>query len=224
MCGRFVLSKPDKIKGRFDASNEMPLFEPSYNIAPGMITPVITRNSPNRIVMMKWGLVPFWSKDPKIGYKMINARAEGIESKPAFRKPTKSQRCLIPTDGFYEWKTLNLEGKEEKFPWYIGLNNRKLFAFAGIYDIWKDAEGKEFHTYAIITTKSNSLMKKVHDRMPVMLKKDDESIWLSSETPFERVLKLLKPYPAKDMESYPVSKMVNNPRNDGDELIKEVKR
>lgn len=186
------------------------------------MTPVITRNSPKRAILMKWGLIPFWAKDPKIGYKMINARSEGIETKPTFRKPIRTMRCLIPADGFYEWKSLNLEGKYEKFPWYIGLRNRKLFAFAGIYDSWKDAEGKEILSYSIITTNPNKLIASVHNRMPVILKKEDENTWLDKESNLQTVLSLLKPYPDNDMVSYPVSKKVNNPENDDYSLIEKT--
>lgn len=222
MCGWFVYANPDKINKRFDASGKVN-FDKSYNITPGMITPVITRQSPNRVVMMKWGLIPFWAKDPKIGYKMINARSEGIEGKPSFRKPIRTARCLIPSDGFYEWQKLNLEGREEKWPWYIGLKGKPTFSFAGVYDIWKDAEGKPIRSYAIITTDANGKLKKIHHRMPVILDPKDEATWLDPESSLEVILKLLKPYPASKMVSYPVSKRVNNPREDDAGLVIKTK-
>ena len=203
---------------RYETENQVS-WEESYNITPGMINPVITRQSPNKVVLMKWGLIPFWAKDPKIGYKMINARAEGIEAKPAFRRPIKSQRCLVPADGFYEWKRLTLEKKEEKIPWFIGLKDKSTFSLAGIYDIWKDVEGKEIYSYSIITTEPNSLMAKIHYRMPVILGKIDEDVWLTKDYDFEKILALLKPYSEKDMVSYPVSTRVNSPANDGPELV-----
>ena len=143
MCGRYTLGTIDGIQERYDAyNNPSPLIDISYNIPPGTINPVVAKRSPKGIYMMKWGLVPFWAKEPNIGYKMINARSEGIALKPAFRKPIRTQRCLVPATGFYEWKKLNLEGKEEKIPWYIGVKDQEIFSFAGIYDIWLDAEKK----------------------------------------------------------------------------------
>src|SRR3989344_2164780 len=116
MCGRYSLERINELEGKYKPYNKLPNVDASYNISPGTINPVLARKSPLGIYLMKWGLVPFWAKDPKIGYKMINARAEEIESKPSFQKPIRTQRCLIPATGFYEWKKLNLEGKEEKIP------------------------------------------------------------------------------------------------------------
>lgn len=222
MCGRYTLGTPNAIKERFETENEVTDLDPSWNIAPGMRSPVIIRNSPNSIVVMKWGLIPFWAKDPKIGYKMINARSEDIENKPTFRRPIRGSRCLVPTDGFYEWKRLVLEGKEEKFPWYFGFPGNKLFAFAGIYDIWKDAEGYETYSYSIITTNANKLVGGVHDRMPVILKKENEGDWLNKDTPLEKVLTFLTPYMGDDLVAYPVSDRVNKADNDGKELIHPI--
>jgi putative SOS response-associated peptidase YedK len=215
MCGRYSLVYIDELPYRFDANPDEEL-NVHYNVAPGLIMPVITRNSPNKIVLMKWGLVPSWSKDLKSAYKMINARAEGISEKPAFRKAIRYQRCLIPASGFYEWK----KAGDDKVPYYIQVKGVELFAFAGLYETWKDVEGKEFKTYAIITTEPNSLMEPIHNRMPVILHKKDEGMWLDKEvTDSEQVLPLLKPYPAKDMTAYVVSKAVNSPRNDTDKVI-----
>jgi putative SOS response-associated peptidase YedK len=222
MCGRFAYWAVKKLKKRFDASGEVKS-GPSYNIAPGAMTPVVRRKSPNQVVMMKWGLVPFWAKDVRIGYKMINARAEGIENKPSFRKPIRSQRCLVPADGFYEWQRGNLEGKVEKYPWFVGLKNGETMALAGIWDVWKDAEGRELHSYAIITTEANKLVGKIHERMPVIMKQEDEDQWLNGETKLEEVLRLLKPYPAGEMVSRPVSRRVNNPENDDRGLVEEIR-
>jgi putative SOS response-associated peptidase YedK len=220
MCGRYAFWSVDSLSERYTAVNKFS-FEPSYNIAPGNLSPVITRNSPNKIVLMKWGLIPFWAKDPRIGYKMINARAEGIENKPAFRKPVRASRCLIPLNGFYEWKRLNLEGKEEKIPWFFGLPDKKIFSLAGIYDTWKDAEGKQILSYVIITTKANGLMSKVHDRMPVILNQPDEDKWLDKDTPVDNLLTLLVPWKGK-LEAYPVSSHVNSPEHDDESLIKKL--
>jgi putative SOS response-associated peptidase YedK len=219
MCGRFGLFNPGSFRANFGTLNEPPQFELSYNIAPGAIVPVVTRHSPNTAALMKWGLVPFWAKDPRIGFKMINARAEGIEAKPAFRKPICSQRCLVPANGFYKWQKLKLEGKPERVPFFIRLKERAVFAFAGLSDVWKDAEDHEMRTFTIITTTPNELMADIHDRMPVILRKEDEDHWLDEATALASVLSLLKPYPAGEMAANPVSSLVNSPRNDSAELV-----
>jgi putative SOS response-associated peptidase YedK len=222
MCGRYTLGKPEAIPKRYKTSGKMPLFRSSYNIAPGIRAPVITIESPKRVVLMKWGLIPFWAKDPTIGYKMINARAEGIENKPSFKRPIRNSRCLVPSDGFYEWKKLKLEKKEEKFPWYIGLKDQEMFSFAGLFDRWKDAEGKEILSYSIITCEPNKVIEDIHTRMPVILKKEDEDKWLDTKAVLSDLLKMLKTFPEKDMISFPVSRRVNNPKNDDFNLIKPV--
>jgi len=220
MCGRysFYIDDYDKFYSDFEITNKLDRLEPLYNIVPGMQVPVITKNSPKKIELMKWGLIPFWSKDPKIGYKMINARAEGIETKPSFRKPLKSQRCLVPTSGFYEWKNIG----NEKIPYYIKLKKEKVFAFAGLYDIWNDAEGYPLKTFTIITTSPNQLMESIHNRMPVILDVEIENKWLEIETELKEIIKLLQPFEDKKMEAYPVSKLVNNPANNSNEIIKPV--
>lgn len=218
MCGRYALGTSN-LKKRFGILGESPSFEVSYNISPSTYNPVVVRNSPDKVVMMKWGLVPFWAKDPKIGFGLINARSEGIEDRPVFRKPVRSQRCLVPATGFFEWKKLKLEKKEEKIPFYIILKDQEIISFAGIYDIWRDTEGKEIYSYAIITTSANEIMRDIHDRMPVILDKDAEDRYLDKETGLSEVLNLLKPFDSKQMKSYPVSKSVNYPGNDSITLI-----
>ncbi len=173
MCGRYGFVPPKDFKDRFELENELVDLRARYNVAPGSIMPIITRNSPNRVELMKWGLIPFWSKDPKIAYSTINARSETVETSPAFRKPFKSQRCLIPASFFYEWKRID---KKTKIPYLFKLANDEVFSFAGLYDIWKDAEEKEFKTYTIITTTPNKLMESVHNRIPVLLSKEDEDV------------------------------------------------
>jgi putative SOS response-associated peptidase YedK len=222
MCGRYSFDHVEELKSEYDAYNTPLNLEPSYNISPGTINPVIAIRSPKSIYMMKWGLIPFWAKDPRIGYKMINARCEGIENKPSFRKPIRSQRCLVPATGFYEWKKLTLEKKEEKVPWYIKVKGRDIFSMAGIYDVWKDVEGKEFLTYSIITTAPNKFMSNIHDRMPVILAKENEDKYLNNETPLLDILKLLVTFPNDKMEGWPVSSRVNSPRNDDRSLITPI--
>lgn len=223
MCGRYSLARINELEGKYKPYNKLPSFDASYNISPGTINPVLAKRSPLGIYLMKWGLVPFWAKDPKIGYKMINARAEDITIKPSFRKPIRVQRCLIPATGFFEWKKLNLEAKEEKIPFYIKVKGQDVFSFAGIYDVWRDAEGYEMLSYSIITTTPNKMMKKIHNRMPVILGSQEEEKYLDEKADLDEILKLLKPFPADQMESFPVSIRINNPRNDDEELIKPVR-
>jgi putative SOS response-associated peptidase YedK len=177
MCGRFTVARPEKIEARFKTSNRLPLFEPSWNISPSQTIPVITRNSPNKIVMMKWGLV--WNKDSKFG--TINIRSESTREKPFFRNYLLNKRCLIVADSFYEWGEVNLEGINEKYPFNFFLKDRKLFSFAGLYNDFTDAEGKPYYTCAILTTTPNKLVSKIHNRMPVIIKEKDEDSWLDPE-------------------------------------------
>ena len=171
---------------------------------------------------MEWGLVPSWSKDPsKAGF--INARIEGILSKPSFRGPIRKRRCLVPADGFYEWKKEKTAGKLHKVPWLIRRKDHDLFAFAGIYDEWHGEGGEVMETYAILTTEPNELMRPIHDRMPVILRPDRESAWL--ETPGGKIEELIEqlsvPYPAGELEAHVVSTRVNSPTNDSPDLFSE---
>jgi len=220
MCGRYTLSSGESLYKRFKIDQISGRIKPNYNIAPGMMMPVVIRQSPNQIMMMKWGLIPSWAKDIRIGYKLINARVETLRQKPAFRSSLYTKRCFVPASGFYEW-----EHKERsKIPYYIKLKSEELFAFAGLYDVWKDAEGKEIRSYTIITCDSNKLVAKIHDRMPVILRKDHEAMWLKEgETDIDRLLSLLNPYPEKEMEAYVVSSLVNSPKNNNKSLIEAVK-
>ena len=222
MCGRYTLTSTKNIEKRFAASNKLN-FEKSYNISPGSRLPVVTRNSPNELRMMKWGFVPPWGKENN--FSLINIRIETAIGKPYFKSVLMGSRCLVPADGFYEWKSMNLEGKEEKFPFYIFLANRSIFSFAGLYSELIDAEGKSHYSFAILTCPPNQIVNKVHNRMPVILKKSDEDEWLDGKNNnFKNLKPLLKPYPGKQMRMYPVSKDVNNPINDGEKLVKKITR
>ncbi len=216
------MTKTDNLKKRFNLLNEIPEIGANYNILPGTENPVIVKNSPNRLVFMKWGLIPFWAKDYRVEAGFINARAEGIISKASFRKPISKQRCLVPAAGFFEWKKLKLEKKEEKIPFYIGLKEDRIFSFAGIYDVWRDSQNKDIYTYAIITVQANDAVKDIHHRMPVILNTDDENRYLDGSADVNEILQLLKPFDSKRMFSYPVSKMVNNPKNNGEQLIERA--
>ncbi|MFL5807063.1 MAG: SOS response-associated peptidase [Roseiflexaceae bacterium] len=215
MCGRYSFVPNQDFAERFQVENQQLELLPRYNVAPGQAMPVITRNSPNRVEEMRWGLVPFWAKDPRIGNRMINARAETIAEKPAFRRPLAARRCLVPANGFYEWQ----RSEEGKLPHYIFLRDTDSFAFAGLYEIWKDDADNVLRTYTIITTTPNALMEPIHNRMPVILGREDEALWLDKAAEIPALLALLRPYPAELMDAYPVSRAVNSPANEGEALI-----
>jgi putative SOS response-associated peptidase YedK len=198
-------------------------WEACYNVGIGMRMPTVVKNSPNHIEIMKWGLIPSWAKDPKIGYSTANARGETVDTKPAFRSAFKSRRCIIPASGFYEWKHVG-EGKQmEKLPYYFTVAGEEMFGFAGLYETWKDTEGVELKTYTIITTEPNTLMVPVHDRMPVILKPENEEEWLDN-TNFdeERLKAMLVPYPSEKMERVRVSTAVNKLQENKEELIRPL--
>ena len=219
MCGRFSFSPLTRIiEERFDVEVDESNYKPSYNCAPSQNLAVISNFIPGKLSFFRWGLIPFWAKDPSIGNKLINARAETVIQKPSFKNSFKRKRCLVLSDGFYEWK----KGEEkDKIPYRVFLKNETLFSMAGIWDTWKDAEGKPIHSFAIITTSPNNLMKNIHQRMPVILNKNDEKNWLENNNTDE-LSKLLKPYPSDEMTAYQISKLVNSPLNDSLEIIKPV--
>jgi putative SOS response-associated peptidase YedK len=218
MCGRYSLVQTDQVAARFDIHQAQLTLLPRYNVAPSQSMPVVVRNSPNRLVEMQWGLIPSWSKEPRVQFSTINARAETITKSPVFRGPFKSRRCLVPTNGFYEWQRTS-QGKQ---PFCIRLKGDELFAFAGLYDVWLDREGNELYSYTIITTAPNDLVAPIHNRMPVILQQEDEDVWLDKDADPARLLALLTAYPANAMEAYPVSRAVNSPANEGAELMQAV--
>jgi putative SOS response-associated peptidase YedK len=212
MCGRFSLTVTEaELNLRFEIAGGQAPYISRYNCAPTQMLAVITGT---KLEYYKWGLIPSWAKDPAIGNKLINARAESISEKPSFRKPLRSQRCLVPADSFYEWKA---NGK--KVPYRIFLRNTRIFSFAGLWDQWESPDGTMIRSFSIITTSANTFMKNIHDRMPVILSPEDESRWLSEKN--ESVLvSLLKPCSPEIMDAYPISGLINSPRNEGPELIK----
>ena len=223
MCGRFVKkSSKEELRKRFgfDDPAQGVLLEPRYNIAPSQEHPILIVSQDKRILtMMKWGLVPYWSKDPKVGYKMINARSEGIEEKPSFRKPLKKRRCIVMADGFYEW---HKPDKKTKIPYCFRLKSGDPFALAGLWDLW-DKGNETLKTFTIITTAPNELMEPIHNRMPVILREKDEGRWLDPEIVDPKyVLPLLTPYSSDEMESFKVSTIVNSPKIDIPECIAPV--
>ncbi|MBC8386148.1 MAG: SOS response-associated peptidase [Candidatus Cloacimonetes bacterium] len=214
MCGRFAIhTSVTEIKKYADALSKIDKIEENYNVTPGSKIPVIIKQGEANIIDgFQWGLIPFWAKDAKIVYKLINARAESISEKPSFRNAFQRRRCLIPANGFYEWK------KPERIPFYIYLNDRELFTFAGIWEKWLSPEGKEIKTCSIITTDPNHLLKTIHNRMPVILNKEDEQKWIDHTNDKASLSSLLQPYPAEKMKAHIVSKAVNSPENNYPEL------
>ncbi len=208
MCGRFSLTANEaELNLRFELEGGTAPYVPRYNGAPTQMMAVITGDHPDKLSYQRWGLIPPWAKDISIGSKMINARAETITEKPSFRIPLFSKRCLVPADGFYEWQ--QNEGKQ---PFRIFVKDNQLFSMAGLWERWKSPEGHTIESFSIITTEANSFMKAIHNRMPVILKQTDEKTWLESKNSTE-IVSLLKPY-SGEMDAYPVSKLVNSPRND----------
>ena len=202
MCGRFVLiSGLKNIQKNFNIQNISCDYQPSWNIAPSQSVPVIIcHNGINQLVCYRWGLIPSWSRDPSIAGKLINARAETVDKKPSFKDAFKKRRCLIVADGFYEWKR---EGKS-KIPLYFYLKSARPFGFAGLYETWISPDKKEINTCVIITTAANELIAPVHDRMPVILSREQERVWLDSNmVDVSGLLSVLKPYPAGEMDYKP---------------------
>lgn len=217
MCGRFYLDvQADELMSEFGLESA-PALPPRFNIAPSQqVAAVLEDKQGRRLQMLHWGLIPFWAKDAKIGYHTINARAETVESKPAFRAAFKYRRCLIPASGFFEWKA-EADGKQ---PYCIRPKREPLFAFAGLYEHWEGEGGKLIDSCSIIVTEANQAVKPVHERMPVILSQENYSAWLDPDNQVPRLLKpLLQPSPDEIISLYPVSKRVNNPRNDDPECI-----
>lgn len=217
MCGRFSEEKAQQdLEYYYGAKLDAKYSGPSYNVGPAQYAPVMTAEG---MQLMRWGLVPQWAKSMSTGYSMINSRAETLFEKPTFKKPAIEGRCLIPATGYYEWKK---EG-DEKTPFYYTLPGRELFSFAGIYLTRKDAEGKDLKTFSIITCEPNELCAQVHDRMPVILTKDEEKDWLDPDmVEPERIAEFLDASPAADMDAWVVDKRVGNIRNNDAKLVERV--
>ncbi len=215
MCGRFTLiSSPRDLQLAFEGfvfPDELAL-EARYNIPPSLDVLYIPNDGEKRAGYARWGLIPFWAKDPSIGNRTINARAETVDRRPAYRDAFRKRRCLVPADGFYEWKKAE-EGP--KTPFYIRLQSGAPFAFAGIWERWRDGDGNRVVSCAILTTKPNEKLAEIHDRMPVILPADAYEDWLTpDEARAEDLAGCLRPYPADRMVAHPVSRLVNSPKND----------
>lgn len=224
MCGRYAIYGPISRKNRqtIEFLEQEIEFGPAYNAAPTQKLPVyrVHPEHGGELTLLHWGLIPSWAKEATIGARMINARAESVAEKPAFRAAFKRRRCLVPMSGFYEWK----KAGDRKVPHFVQLLNAGIFAAAGLYEYWPGKDGAEpIESYTIITTDANALMAKLHDRMPVILHERDYDAWLDPKNEkTDALTKLLGPYPAEEMRAYPISPRVNNVRNDGAELIAPV--
>jgi putative SOS response-associated peptidase YedK len=219
MCGRY--SVLPKAKGNSKAAKLLAksLKDAHYNAAPSQHLPVVTNEQPDAIQFFSWGLQPFWAKDAKAVKRAINARAETLVEKPSFRNLLKSKRCLVPADGFFEWQVT----EHGKVPYRILLKEEDIFSFAGLWDEWLDkSTGELLHTYTIITTEANELVKPIHDRMPVILSPEGEELWLDGHESQEDLLSLLKPYDAHQMKAYPVSLLVNSAHNNVPEVLNSL--
>jgi putative SOS response-associated peptidase YedK len=220
MCGRFTLDPTTKFYERFHVSNRLEKITARYNIAPAQEVPVVIRQSPNRMMMMRWGLIPHWAKEEQTRYNMINAKAETLTERPAYRGLLESKRCIIPASGFYEWQDTGEHGKQ---PYYIHADTGDYLPFAGLYDIWKNPEGEDIYSCTIITTQPTVDLKPIHNRMPVILEPDAEDVWLDPEVTDQHVLlPLLHPYTVRTLEIYKVSKAVNRAGSDSPEFIKKA--
>jgi putative SOS response-associated peptidase YedK len=202
MCGRFSQAQIAELDREVFKLLSLPALPPRYNVAPTQEVAVVRQPSEateRSLDLLRWGLIPHWAKDPAIGNRMINARAESVADKPAFRDSFRERRCLVPADGFYEWA----KTKHGKQPYYVRVLGGRLFAFAGLWDSWRDPAGEPRETFTIITTEPNELLRQVHNRMPVIL-----------------APKLLRPYPTQQMSYYAVSRYVNSPDNEGPECVR----
>ena len=219
MCGRFTLTvNPADLQDTFSDFNFPAKFAPRFNIAPSQPVLAIPNDEKYTADFFVWGLIPMWAKDPEIGNRLINARGETLAEKPSFRGSYRHKRCLILSDGFYEWKAFG--SRKTKTPYYIHMQDRKPFAIAGLWDHWESPDGSSIKSCTIITTTPNELMEAIHDRMPVILHPRDYAKWLNPapQTP-ENLQPLIKPFPTEAMTAYPVSTLVNKVTNDTPELV-----
>lgn len=224
MCGRYALYGPtSRLREQFNASvDELPPnIGPQYNAAPMQMLPVV-RQRPNgeRVVhILRWGLIPSWAKDESIATKLINARAETLSDKPSFRRAYRARRCIVPASGFYEWKTLP-SGKQ---PFYIYPANDELFGFAGLWERWTRPDGESLDTFTVVTTDANDSIRALHDRMPVILQRENYGSWLAQPAEPDALSLLLTPCPDAMIQMHPVSKAVGSVKNDSETLIEPIR-
>jgi putative SOS response-associated peptidase YedK len=222
MCGRYTLSSPGEVIADLFGLTEPPRLQARFNVAPTQQAPVVrvlAPGSPPALELLRWGLVPYWAKEASIGNRLINARAESAAEKPAFRQSFRKQRCLVVADGFYEWKK---EGPAKQ-PFLIRREDRLPFAFAGLWASWRDPAGPPLETFTILTTAPNDLLRPLHDRMPVILARDDHALWLDPAGGDPgRLQSLMVPAPAGGWEALPVSRAVNNPAHDAPDCVEPL--
>lgn len=221
MCGRFSLfARPEELIKRFGLDAFTFDFQPSYNIAPGQLIPaILASQGERRMGQLRWGLIPSWAKEESVGYKMINAKSETIQQKTSFRTLFVRKRCLIPADGFFEWKITD-QGKQ---PMRIVMKNHEPFGLAGLFDTWSHPDGQKIHSCTIITTKPNRIVEDIHDRMPVIIRREDEEQWLNRDyQDTVQLQSLLQPYDEGQMEAFPVSSIVGNVKNNVPECIEDI--
>jgi putative SOS response-associated peptidase YedK len=215
MCGRYTLATPaGRLAEQFGIAGSSVELPPSYNVAPTQgVAAVVEEGGQRRLEVLRWGLIPPWADDPQIGSRMINARSETAPGKPSFRRAFRERRCLIPADGFYEWRRTN----GAKQPYFIHMEGGGPFAFAGLWESWsKGGEGE------VRTTEANTLVGEIHDRMPVILAADAYDVWLDPASERDELTALLAPYPEDGMEAYPVSRFVNSPQNNDPRCIERA--
>jgi putative SOS response-associated peptidase YedK len=220
MCGRYVLDDPQQIFHHYSTTNTLDL-QPNFNVTPGQSMPVIIQDSTghNQARLMRWGLIPYWAKDPRIGYRLINARCETVTSKPSFSDRIHHHRCLVPATGFYEWD----QHHTPKTPHYFHLPEHPLYSFAGLYASWPDSVGKPLFSFTILTMPANDQVLPIHHRMPAILQSHYESLWLNPHTDISASLsELLQPYPSTTLQHYPVSHLVNHPQHNSPQLTQPL--
>ncbi|NLK51117.1 MAG: SOS response-associated peptidase [Syntrophomonadaceae bacterium] len=219
MCGRFTITSGlSEIAARFNCERKLINFQPRYNVAPTQQVPVVINSEGNNLLeMMRWGLVPNWVKDPSIGIKMINARAETVTEKPVFKTLFRKKRCIIPADGYYEWQKVG----KSKIPMRIVHKSRGIFALAGLWDVWQPPNGESLFSFTILTTEPVNSVQAVHNRMPVILRPENEQLWLNNllNSPSDNAFLLSLIEPVQELEAYRVSTLVNSPANDRTECI-----
>jgi putative SOS response-associated peptidase YedK len=217
MCGRYALTSPPEVIAERFKLLWTPNVTAHYNIAPSQMIPVVRLTVQGReLAFLKWGLIPSWTKDPAIGVRLINARAETIADKPAFRNAYRRHHCLVLADSFYEWKTIG----KRKQPYCIGMADHTLFGMAGLWEHWLNPAGERIETVTIITTNANELVGQLHDRMPLIIQPGDYGAWLDASNP--KGGELLKPFPSELMRYYPVSTRVNKVSNDDAECLEPI--
>jgi putative SOS response-associated peptidase YedK len=219
VCGRYVRKSTRREIARWFEAEDTAEWGASYNVAPQTFQPVVRLNRDGRreIALLRWGLIPYWAKNPKIGLSTINAKAETVPTAPAFRDAFARRRCLVPADAFYEWQKLDPKHKQ---PFAIALASREPYGFAGLWERWRDPDTNEWlETFSIITTEPNELVEPLHNRMPVIIERKDYARWLGGPAFPEPPLDLLRPYPAGQMTAWKVDAAVGNVRNDSAELL-----